>query len=133
MKDWKTLMTTKNKTFETYILPSLVYGAETIIWRKDLLRKMDLFQNNIMRICTNKRKIDRIPIHTLLMMTRLTPVSTLVKRKKSNMVRSSKKKRFTCQGCIRRNGIWQKTKRKTNSKMDKRHLRMHRENDSGVK
>ena len=43
---------------------------------------MDVFQNNIMRICTNKRKIDRIPIDTLLMMTRLTTVSTLVKRDK---------------------------------------------------
>ena len=43
---------------------------------------MDVFQNNIMRICTNKRKIDRIPINTLLVMTRFTPVSTLVKRKK---------------------------------------------------
>ena len=35
-----------------------------------------------MRICTNNRKIDRIAIYTLLMMTRLTPVSTLEKRKK---------------------------------------------------
>ena len=67
-------------TFETYILPCLMYGAETITWRKDLLRKMDVFQNNITRICANKRKIDRIPINTLLMMMRLTPVSTLVKR-----------------------------------------------------
>ena len=58
-----------------------MYGAETITWTKDLLGKMDVFQNNIMRICTNKRKIDRIPINTLLMMTRLTLVSTLVKRK----------------------------------------------------
>ena len=57
-------------------------GAETKTWRKDLLRKMDVFQKNIMRICTNKRKIDRIPIDALLTMTRLTPVSTLVKRKK---------------------------------------------------
>ena len=133
LKDRKTPIITKKKTFETYILPCLMYCAETITWRKDLLRKLDVFQNNIMRICTNKRKIDRMSINTLLMMTRLTPVSTLVKRKKSNMVRSSKKKRFTCQDCIRRNGIWQKTQRKTNSEMEKRHLRMDRENDSGVK
>ena len=59
-----------------------MYGAETIMWRKDLLRKMNVFQNNIMRICTNRRKIDRIPVDTLLMMARLTPVSTLVKSKK---------------------------------------------------
>ena len=81
LKDQKTPMSTKKKTFETYILPCIMYGAETITWRKDLHRKMDVFQNNIMRICTNKRKIDRIPIDTLLMLTRLTPVSTLVKRK----------------------------------------------------
>ena len=43
---------------------------------------MDVFQNNIMRICKKKKKIDRIPINTLLMMTRLTPISILVKRKK---------------------------------------------------
>ena len=82
LKNRKTPMSTKKKTFETYILPCITYGAETITWRKDLLRKMDVFQNNIMRICTNKRKIDRIPIDTLFMLTRLTPVSTLVKRKK---------------------------------------------------
>ena len=50
-------------------------------WRKDLLRKMDVFQN-IVRIYINKTKIDRIPFNTLLTMTRLTPVSTLVKHKK---------------------------------------------------
>ena len=59
-----------------------MYGAETTTWRKDLLRKLDVFQNNITRVCTNKRKINRIPINTLLMMTRLKPVSTLVKCKR---------------------------------------------------
>ena len=59
-----------------------MYGAETIAWRNDLHRKMDVFQTNIMRICKNKRKIDRIPINTLLVVTRFAPVSTLVKRKK---------------------------------------------------
>ena len=53
----------KKKTFETYILPCLMYGAETITWRKDVLRKMDVFQNIIMRRCTNKRKIERIPVN----------------------------------------------------------------------
>ena len=82
LKDQKTPMSMKKKTFEIYILPCLMYDAETITWRKNLLRKMDVFQNNILRICTNKRKIDRILINTLLMMTRLTPVSALVKHKK---------------------------------------------------
>ena len=82
LKDWKTSMSTKKKIFETYILLCLTYGAETITWRKDLLRKMDVFQNNIMRICTEEKKNDGIPINTSLTMTRLTPVSTPVKRKK---------------------------------------------------
>ena len=76
LKDQKAPVTTKKKTFEAYILPCLIYGAET-----RFTRKMDVLQNSIMRICTNKTKIDRIPINTFLMMTRLTPVSTLVKRK----------------------------------------------------
>ena len=38
-----------------HILPCLMYGAETITWRKDLLRMMDVFQNKIMRICTKKK------------------------------------------------------------------------------
>ena len=68
-----------------------MYGAKTITWRKDLYRKMDVFQNNIMRISTTKRKIDRIQINTLMVMRRLTSVSTFV-RQKTNMVWSSKKK-----------------------------------------
>ena len=67
-----------------------MYGAKAITWRKDLYRKMDVFQNN-MRISTTKRKVDRIQIITLMMMTRLTSVSTFV-RQKTNMVWSSKKK-----------------------------------------
>ena len=51
-----------------------------------------VFQKRIMRICTNKRKIDGILINTILMMTRLTPVSILVKPKKTNIIRASKKK-----------------------------------------
>ena len=68
-----------------------MHGAKAITWRKDLYRKMNVFQNNIMRISTTKRKIDRIQINTLMMMTRLISVSTFV-RQKTNMVWSSKKK-----------------------------------------
>ena len=120
LKDRKTPMSTKIKTFETYILPCLMYGAEAITWKKDLLRKMDVFQNNIMRICTNKRKIDRIPINVLLMMTRLTPVSTLVKRKKltwfGHPKRSALTVRAVSEGMVSgiqkwRNGIYEWTGR----------------------
>ena len=46
LKDWKTPMSTKKKTFEPYILPCLMYGAEIITRRKDLLRKMQEQEKN---------------------------------------------------------------------------------------
>ena len=102
LKDRKTPMPTNKKTFETCILPYPIYGAETT-WRKDLLRRMDVFQNN-MRICTVERKIARIPINTLLMMTRLRPVSTLIKRKKltwfGHIKRSDLPVRAVCEGMV---------------------------------
>ena len=82
LKDRKAPISTNKKTFETYILPCLMYRAETITRKKQLLRKIDVFQNSIMRTCINRRKAVRIPINTLLTMTRLTPVSTLLRRKK---------------------------------------------------
>ena len=38
-----------------------MYGSETITWNKVLMRKFKVFQNNIMRICVNKRRLDRYP------------------------------------------------------------------------
>ena len=81
LKDRKTPTSTKKKIFETYILPCLIHGAETKHGEKIYLERWMFFQN-IVRIYINKTKIDRIPFNTLLTMTRLTPVSTLVKRKK---------------------------------------------------
>ena len=43
LKDQKTLMPTKKKTFETYILPCLVYDAEKIIMEKRSTQKDGCF------------------------------------------------------------------------------------------
>jgi len=47
LKSKTTPMITKKKTIETYILPSVLYASETITWRKDLLRKIETFQNDM--------------------------------------------------------------------------------------
>jgi len=37
------------------------------------LRKIETFQNDIMRACLTKRRIDKMPINELLQRTNLTP------------------------------------------------------------
>ena len=82
LTDRKCSMTSKRKTVETYILPCLLYATETITWRYELLRKFEVFQNDIMRICTSKRRIDRIPIAQLRQKTGLTAIGALLKQRK---------------------------------------------------
>ena len=43
---------------------------------------MYAFQNNIMRICVNKRKLEIISIENLINMTKFTPITTLIKQRK---------------------------------------------------
>ena len=82
MSNRKTPMITKKKSFETYILPCVMYASETITWNKVLMEKFELFQNNIMRICVNKRKLDRISIKNLINMAKFTTITTLIKQRK---------------------------------------------------
>lgn len=82
LKSKTTPMITKQKTIETYILPCVLYASETITWRKNLLRKMEIFQNDIMRSCLNKRRVDRFPINELRQKTKLTPIISLIKQRK---------------------------------------------------
>jgi len=78
----KTSMKSKKKTYESFILPCLLYATETITWRNDLIRKMEVFQNNIMRICTNTRKIERTSIKTLHDQTHLRPIKSIIIERK---------------------------------------------------
>ena len=82
MSNRKTPMITKKKSFETYILPCVMYASETITLNKILMKKFEVFQNNIMRICVNKRKLGRISIENLINMTKLTPITTVIKQRK---------------------------------------------------
>ena len=42
-------MISKKQTYETYILPSVLYAAETFTWNPPLTKKITTFQNHIMR------------------------------------------------------------------------------------
>ena len=42
-------MKTKRRTYETYILPSVLYGIESITFSPASLEKLDIFENKIMR------------------------------------------------------------------------------------
>ena len=75
-------MATKRKTFETYILPSIFYAAETITWKPQLIHHITVFQNHIMRFMCNKRLIDKTPITDLIEMTSLQSVTKVVKKRK---------------------------------------------------
>ena len=75
-------MITKKKKRRPYILPCLIYATETVTWKEALIKKVELFQNNIMWISTNKRKIDKISIENLMNMTKFTSISTIIKHRK---------------------------------------------------
>ena len=63
---------------QTYILPSILYAAETIIWKPQLIHHITVFQNHIMRFMCNKRLIDKTPITDLIEMTGLHSITKVV-------------------------------------------------------
>ena len=71
----------KTKVYNTYILPVLLYGLDCVNWTTTLLKRVETFQNHIMRFMTNKRLTDHIKIQTLLEITGLTPIASLIKSK----------------------------------------------------
>jgi len=42
----------KAKIYKTYILPVVLYGLECVNWTVKLYNKVEIFQNNIMRLMT---------------------------------------------------------------------------------
>ena len=71
----------KNKVYNTYILPVVLYGLDCVNWTNTLLSKIETFQNHIMRFMTNNRLTDHIKIQTLLEKTGLIPIVSVIKSK----------------------------------------------------
>ena len=75
-------MKAKRQTIDSYIFPSVLYGAETITWTPTLLNKMHVFQNHLMRWMSGYRLNDRIPISTLKSLTQLKDITANIKKRK---------------------------------------------------
>ncbi len=97
-------MESKRLTYETYILPSVLYAAETITWSPALLKKMATFQNHIMRWMTGHRLNDRVPIARLKSMTQLKDITEEIKLRKlvwfGHLKRSSLPAKIIMEGTI---------------------------------
>ena len=97
-------MPTKKNIFETYIQPCILYASETIVWKTDLLKKMKVFQNHMMRWMSGKRLIDKKPIPKLFELTKLQPIENIIKRRKlkwyGHVKRSDLPVRTTIEGHI---------------------------------
>ena len=75
-------MKSKKMTYETYILPSVLYASETITWTPALLKKLRTFQNHMMRWMTNHKLSDRVSIARLTSLTQLDDITTELKTRK---------------------------------------------------
>ena len=75
-------MKSKKYTYETYILPSVLYACETITWTPALLKKMKTFQNHVMRWMTGYKLSDRVSIARLTSLTQLDDITSEIKRRK---------------------------------------------------
>ena len=69
----------KKRIYNTYILPVVLYGLECVNWTSSLCNKIETFQNNMMRIMTNRTLLDHVKILELRETTGLDPLVCVVK------------------------------------------------------
>ena len=75
-------MKSKRDIYETYILPVVLYATETMTWSKDMLDKIDVFNNHIMRWMCGARLRDKKSISTLRASTGVKPIIPMIKARK---------------------------------------------------
>ena len=75
-------MKSKRQIYETYILPVVLYATETMTWSKDMLDKIDVFNNHIMRWMCGARLRDKKSISTLRASTGVKPIIPMIKARK---------------------------------------------------
>ena len=71
----------KTRIYNTYVLPVVLYGLECVNWTEKLSKTVEVFQNHIMRFMTNHRLLDHIPIEELRRITKLIPITSIIKSK----------------------------------------------------
>ena len=70
---------TKRSLYQTYILSCVTYGMECVSWTENLLNKMEVFQNHILRFMAGKTLNDRIPCNDLRHKFGITPICDFIK------------------------------------------------------
>ena len=75
-------MKAKRQTIDSYILPSVLYAAETITWTPTLLNKITVFRNHLMRWMSGYKLSDHITIARLQSLTQLKDITLSIKRSK---------------------------------------------------
>lgn len=72
----------KSKIFDTYIMPVVLYGLDCVNWTTKSLQNLTVSQNHILdfvRLMTNKRPCDHIPINEPLNSTKLKSITSVIK------------------------------------------------------
>ena len=69
----------KRKIYNTYILPVVLYGLDCITWNNTLSKKIESFQNHIMRFITGYKLLDKVRIDTLRQLTKIPPIMPTIK------------------------------------------------------
>ena len=75
-------MKSKRHTFETYILPVVMYATETMTWTNEMLQKLRVFNNHIMRWMCGAKLRDKQSIATLHQKTGIKDIIPKVKARK---------------------------------------------------
>ena len=72
----------KALTYETFVRPTVLYASETMTWKKELLKRMEVFQNHILRWMTRCRLTDHVTIQELRRRTTVKPLlCSIIERK----------------------------------------------------
>ena len=72
----------KAMAYSMYVKPAVLYAAETIAWKKDLMHRIEVFQNHVMRWMTRTRLVDHVSLADLRKRTGIEPAgSAIIARK----------------------------------------------------
>ena len=85
-------MRVKKNIVECFIYPVVTYGLDCATWNKMNVKKVNVFQNDLMRIIYNKTLLDKVTIETLKEKTGLRSIFEDIKRNKINLFRKVKEK-----------------------------------------
>ena len=97
-------MKTKRHTYETYILPVVSYATETMTWTKQMIKKIKVFNNHIMRWMCGAKLRDKQSIVSLHSKTNVKDIVPIIKLKKlqwfGHLKRSSQQVKVTFEGLV---------------------------------